>query len=222
MEIVGIVLRNGKGIEMKKTSIDFATRALDAFNKGFVTKSAKQSALDDTGTAYNVVRSKVMNARLDTRPVGEMQMTEEVSAVYWAMPHNLFGYRPSRMAGRILGVLPESTNLVAELLDLYNLRESIKGAPIVPVAKTIDQREVLVHSTIAERMNNYHQRFVESVELSQIFCGLNVVARPHWVVNEHGTRFIRTFFYLHGKLASLNMICAVAQEYEAKKKAQVA
>jgi hypothetical protein len=42
------------------------------------------------------------------------------------------------------------------------------------------------------------------------------------VVNQHGTYFWRTFWYLNGRLMPLNMICCIAQDAEKRREAEVA
>jgi hypothetical protein len=63
-------------------------------------------------------------------------------------------------------------------------------------------------------------QYARGLELHEIFGNLRVSANVHMVRNQHGTTFIRAFYYMDGKLTPLNMILAVAQEIQRREDAK--
>jgi len=216
-------------------NVDFYVgAAIDAMNAGFTSKSAQKDAMADVTRAYEILKRELADACLDARfeltgarddgsTFTYYEMTPEVNAVYWDVPSYPHQFK-TKTADVIRAAFGDRfDDLIAKAFELVALRETIKAAPVVPPVK--DEAKVVadrIVESIRERMDRLQVRYLEAIDLTTVFedgfvmKGLS--ANSHYVTNEHGTTFLRTFFYLNGKLTPLNLIIAAAQE--AKRRAE--
>lgn len=199
--------------------------ATDLFNAGFSSKAGQKRALENLSRAYNEVRDAWRNVQIAGAPHQNLDrlMTEaealERHAYFYGegsmdLPFDLHQIR-DRHFPVLDSLLPGSADAVRQLVELRN---TIKGAEIVPPAKDatkVRAAKVLVH--LKDLMERRKAQFLEAIDLTEVLGDEGVIihgltASTHYVTNEHGTTFLRTFFYLRGKLTPLNSILAGAEE----------
>lgn len=198
--------------------------ALDLFNAGFSSKAGQKRALDNLNRAYEEVRNAWHKGQIAQAPHQGLDrlMTEaealERHAFFYGVasidtPFDLHQVR-DRHFDAFEKFLPGSSDTIRRLVEL---RSTVKAAEITPPAK--DETKALakrVIESIVELMARRNAQYLEAIDLSEIVEGGVIIhgltANSHYVTNEHGTTFLRTFFYLRGKLTPLNSILAGAQE----------
>ena len=201
----------------------YIAAATNAFNEGFASKAAQKVALGDLTAAFETIRRELMDACLAarTKATGEtnsgFEMTPELKAVYWDFPSYPHLLRAKHCAQVRAAFGDRFDALLAVALELASLREAIKAATITPPVK--DETKAVaarIVETIRERMDRLNVRYLEAIDLTTVFDDGFVMkglsANSHYVTNDKGTTFLRTFFYIHGKLTPLNLILAAAQE----------
>lgn len=182
-----------------------------AFNDGFSSKSSKNNALKCLNSAYDIVRESITEIILSKPRTEDRAMTPELLDIYWdVLPESLHHWN-SKRAEKVLVVLPEVSDQVQMINELRGFRETIKAVEVVPPVKT-NSEEVRITKSIRELMEQRKTQYERGLELSDLFGGLAVHANVHYVTNQHGTTFLRAFYYMHGNLTPLNVIIAVAQE----------
>ena len=191
---------------MAKLTLDDVIAALD---KPFTSIAEQKRALDVVSRAYEKLRDGVMSRILD------LPESDERHELYWDVPSILHHVRPTD----IETYAPFGFAPVAELIEL---RHQVKDVPIVKPERVSDaeRRIEAVRATIVEEMERRKARFVEALELGRLFGGLRVTVNAHWVRNQHGTQFLRHFFYLDGRLTPLQIIIAVADHLEREQEAR--
>lgn len=196
---------------MTKSIETFETAALSLLNDGFTSKAGAKRANDELARAFDIVGRSIRDALLADRSIGGSEQAWK--DLYYDLPHNLHAFS-DKVAARYVDRFPAE---VETALRLRSIREAVKVAPIVPPAK--DETKVLaarVVEAIAERMERLGVRFLEAIDLCEVFPEFVAIkglsANSHYVTNEHGTTFLRTFYYLYGKLTPLNLILAAAEE----------
>lgn len=194
--------------------------ATELFNEGFTSKAGQKRALDNLNRAYEEVRNAWRNVQLSNAPHnGERDLTPEMwadrTAFFDAMdlPFDLHQVRDRHfpMADHFT---PGAGDVIRSLVDLRN---AIKGAVITPPVKDETKvRAARVVEHIKDLMARRNAQFLEAIDLSEVVEDGVVIhgltANSHYVTNDHGTTFLRTFFYLRGKLTPLNTILAGAEE----------
>jgi hypothetical protein len=196
---------------MTRSTTDYIDSALNAFNAGFSSKSSQQSALGDLSRAYDLVKEGVRSELLRT-PL-EQRSTPEWKTLYWDLPDYIHNWKPKH--SELFARFPEAVRAAEELVEL---RATIKAAEVVPPAKDLTKvraTKVLVH--LKDLMERRQAQYLEAIDLTEVLGKEGVIihgltANSHYVTNEHGTTFLRTFFYLRGKLTPLNSILAGAEE----------
>jgi len=193
----------------------FLNAATEAFNNGFTSKAGAKAACDDLNRVWDSIERELKDACLDLGR-GDA-MPAEANVVYWDFadyPH-LFKAKHRDMVRAAFGDRFDA--LMDFAAEVVALREAIKAAPIVaPVKDETKVEAARIVESIRERMDRLQVRYLEAIDLTTVFekgfvmKGLS--ANSHYVTNEHGTTFLRTFFYLNGKLTPLNLILAAAQE----------
>lgn len=200
---------------MTKTVETFETAALELLNAGFASKAAQKKALDEVSRAYEIVKREIANALLADRSIGG----ENWNDLYYG-PLYIHEFSEKRQAA-YLPFFPEQIAIVRRLREL---RDAIKSAAIVPPAKdeakAVEKRVV---EAIKARMERLGVRFLEAINLCEVcedFVAIKgLSANSHYVTNDRGTTFLRTFYYLNGKLTPLNLIIAAAEEAARQAKA---
>jgi hypothetical protein len=205
-----------------RLTTDYIESALNAFNAGFSSKSAQQAAISDLGRAYDLVKKSVRDELLTSAPTREERDTPEWKTLYWELPDYIHNWKP-RHSGLFSGRFPGQ---VLQAEELVKLRDTIKSAEVVPPAKDetkVRAAKVLVH--LKDLMERRQAQYLEAIDLTEVLGEEGVIihgltANTHYVTNEHGTTFLRTFFYLRGQLTPLNTILAGAEEAARRVKAQ--
>jgi hypothetical protein len=194
----------------------YSAAALDALNAGFSSKSAAKSASDDVTRAYEALRRELHDACLDLGR-GDA-MPEAAHIVYWDVPSypHQFKAKHGDMIRAAFG--DRFDDLIASAFELVALRDAIKAAPIAPPMKSeAKAMETRIVESIRDRMARLNVRYLEAIDLCELvgdecFRMKGLSANSHYVTNDRGTTFLRTFYYLNGKLTPLNLIIAAAQE----------
>lgn len=207
----------------------FLNAATEAFNNGFSSKAGAKAACDDLNRVWDSIERELKDACLAARTPDDgtnsgFKMSPEVNAVYWDFadyPH-LFKAKHIELVRAAFGDRFDA--LMDFAAEVVALRAAIKAAPIVPPVK--DEAKVIadrIVESIRERMDRLQVRYLEAIDLTTVFENGFVMkglsANSHYVTNEHGTTFLRTFFYLNGKLTPLNLIIAAAQEAKRRSEA---
>jgi hypothetical protein len=111
----------------------------------------------------------------------------------------------------LLTAIPSLKDQVQQIEELLELRNTMKDAEIVQPTKTVSAEEKIMMS-IKEIMELRKTQYERGLNLYDLFNGLPVTANVHYVTNQHGTTFLRAFYYMSGVLTPLNVIVAVLQE----------
>jgi len=185
----------------------YKNQAIDLLNKGFTSKASKKNALSQILYAYEALTGMIREELLNV-PIEERLKTEEHSKLYWGLPAypHIWNKKHSKLSS---ARFPKETK---EIEILVELRNAIKETEVVPLVKIETPEQIKankIEKTIEEIMEAKKVRFLEGYSLTEEFGGLEVTANSHWGMNQHGTQFIRTFYYLFGKVTALNTICAI-------------
>lgn len=201
---------------MARTTSFYIERATAAFEKGFTSKSAVKSATDDLNSAAELLRKEIHAICLAMRD-GENVMPERADKAYW-MNTDLHLWNSKRHA-ELLENLPEAESIANQYDDLAELRTAIKAAPVVKFERQADERVERIQKSIRDLMDLRKSQYERGLKLYDLFDGLPVSATAHYVVNQYGTEFIRTFYKLNGVVTPLQIILGVmdtkAREAEA-------
>lgn len=203
---------------MTRTVEFFVSRATDKFEAGFTSKAARKDTLADLGSAAALLRKAIHAICLDAPRSENREMPERFNNAYW-MNTDLHLWNAKRRA-ELLGYLPEAEAIANQYDDLAALRGQIKNAEIVKVERKADEREERVMKSIRDMMELRKSQYERGLRLHDLFNGLPVTGNVHYVTNQHGTTFLRTFYYLYGELTPLKVIIGVmdtkAREAEGK------
>lgn len=190
-----------------KSPQDHFDKATELFNAGFYSQAAKKRAADYLNRAYYLIKSQIQHEILEQRKASPEQF-EALTDLYYSVPdlHHWKEKHDTLFSGYPLHV--------EQIKMLIELRGAIKGAEIITVERPeIEVKAELVRKTIAEEMAQRKQQYIENLDLAKLFNGLSVSVNAHYVNHHKGTVYTRYFFYLRGKLTSLNMIMAVAYAF---------
>lgn len=190
---------------MTRTASYYVDSALAAYNAGFTSKSGKQNAIADLNRAYDLgVKGMIHDELLQ---LDRAERDEQWNTLYWGIP-DLHNWKPKH--SELFARFSENVALAEQLVAF---RASIKEAPVnAPVRSEPSPYEVKARETLMELIQRRRTQYLEAVALGEVFGGLPVTANTHLVTNEHGTTFLRTFFYLRGEFTPLNTIIAAAEE----------
>lgn len=195
--------------------IEHAVEMIDA---GFSSKAQQKRANEKLNSAYDQIQSWVhaaaCNIALEIDPKREDQEAWAAKVREYDIPFNLHQVRD-----RHIEKTAEISKEVAEKISLLlEMREAVKAQKVEKVEKKQkSEYQVRAEKTLTELLKKRQEQYLEAVELGRIFEGLPVSANTHYVVNEHNTEFLRTFYYLNGKLTPLNVIIAAAEELAREK-----
>ena len=190
----------------------------------FNTKSAQKDVVTDLSRAYEELREVVNVEYLETVPY-EDRRTMQMSPInlrkhelYCALPYSLAHFR-AKHADEILALYPHLSNIVDRMNTLFAFRDEVRETPIMRVEpKAKDPMTEKVERTIIDIMAKCKADYAHGISLMEVFGYMNITASVHVVVNQYGTRFHRSFYYMDGRLTRLNVIIAVYQEMEDRKK----
>lgn len=194
--------------------------ALQAMDEGFSSKAAQKRALEDLGRAYDHTEEAFRTLVRDTYAPGPDHSDEEwvdyiARLNEFETPHCLHQVRQRH----IEKVSELSPNLAAKIALLADVRAEAKGQEVAPPAPKAEKSEyeVKVERTLKEEMERLQTQYLRAVDLARIFNGVPVSANSHMVTNQHGTTFVRTFYFMDGKLTRLNLIIAAAEQVAREK-----
>jgi hypothetical protein len=191
-------------------------------NDTFPSKAAQKREFEKLARVFEKLVDRVTNVigekcRAEETVVDHVvtrtEKGETINADFWAVAclglHN-FREKHAVIFDRYLpGSADEGRALFAE-------RQAIKAIPVVTPSKknTLEQRVVAtVVKSLEEKQAGYLEQYEFCKHVGGVdFSGLSVSVSAHWVTNQYGTTFVRHFWYLHGKLTPLNVICAIAQK----------
>lgn len=117
----------------------YVTAAVEAFEAGFATKTAKTNALAALGRAFDILRERIAQMCLDSGGP-ERQMPKPQQELYWAMPYQLNNWRPKH-AAQVAKLFNEGAQIAAQIDRLVELRAQINDAEVAPKAPTKAARE---------------------------------------------------------------------------------
>lgn len=207
---------DAKTIERVETRMVYAHDMLEA---GFASEAARKKALDKLNNAYEIlqvhVSALIANDIWNQIPgEGDQEARSEMFNKA-ELPFSLHHVREKHV------MIFESYECGSIVKDMLELRAAIKDAHVAVVPKTdrIERKAAEVRQTIVQEMERRRARYIEELDIARMLGGkLNVTARSHYVIGHKGTKFVRSFFYLNGKLTALNTIIAVADQIERENK----
>lgn len=191
----------------------YVNRANEKFELGFTSMASQKDALQNLNHAYDILKDDIRKFCL-TFP--RENRTEQQDNVYYSIPHDLHQWK-AKHTSLVLSVFPHAETLTAQIENLVELRNTIKSAEIVKVERKANDKVATITKTIHEMIALRKSQFETGMKLCEVFGNLPVSMNWHYVVNQHGTSFIRVFYYMDGKLTPLNMICYIIEQNDLKK-----
>ena len=199
---------------LTRTAETYITRATEAFNAGFNSKAGQQAALAALNTAYDYRREIARKWQLEAAPrTFEGFGYDPVRSDWFGAREVPFDHHNVR--DKHLPIFIEAGVPAEHINELRELRAQIKAAPVnAPVRREPSKFEVQARETMMELIQRRGEQYLRAIDLAGIFNGLPVSANTHYCVNDHGTGYLRTFWYLAGEFTPLNVIIAAAEELE--------
>lgn len=206
-----------------RTIETYVAEATAAYEAGFTSKAGQKRAFEALGRAYSILRDRAHDAICKAAPFNrldrDLTASEwETRGAYFAardMPFDLHNVR-----ARHIDLMAQYGVEAAEVTQLVELRAAIKAAPVVKIERSTEtERVVKVREGILDMMKRRGEQYNRALAVADIFNGLPVHANVHLCVNEHGTQYVRAFFYLAGEFTPLNVILAAADELARRKDA---
>lgn len=191
-----------------------AFTAIDGGNGSFPTKSAQKEALTHLNRAYGTLRD-IFTQEIAAKHLPNRQPTDNEWDEYLVvrdqtdLPFDLHQIRDRH----ITMMRGHNEDLGLRLLALRDARYEAKAMPIAAPKPKAEPSpyQVKAERSLLDLMKRRESQYLEAVELGKIFNGLPVSANTHLVVNQYGTEYLRTYYYLNGKLTPLNVIIAAAE-----------
>lgn len=196
-------------INKKQTVQDYIDSAIELWEEGFTSMASKKRCLEKLNTAYSFL-SGGLSYEYGTIP--REKRNDKWEELYWMIPHNLFQWKSKHSEAHSSDNLSSIVNKIDKLVDLRNAVKETDITPPIKSEEKIFKDRVL--KSIEEIMKAKKVQFLEGYELTEIFGNARVNVSSHYVTNQFGTTFIRNFFYLYGKLTSLNMILAIIGKHK--------
>ena len=178
----------------------------------YSTKAEQKRDLENLNHQFrllnNILHQKKIDICLKADPTGGEKYWELVSS--FNIPHNLH-----QMSDKVISKLEvEFKDEMLKVRGLLLAREEIKNTPIVKMEPQNKFELDLVDramKSLKELMDYRQVQFERGIELVEIFGELPVTANVHWVTNQHGTHFMRVFWYMAGEFTPFQVISAAAQ-----------
>jgi hypothetical protein len=196
---------------MARTVEFYIDRANAMFEAGFTSKAGQRNALDDLNRAHDLMCRAIQELYL---AIPHANRTEAQTNVYWGLA-DLHVWKAKHSA-LVLDTFPEARPFVEQIEALVELRLAIKAAEVVKAERKEDVRVARITKSIRDEMELRKAQYARGLELHDLFNGLPVYANVHMVTNQHGTTFLRAFYYMAGVLTPLNVILAVLDEKQEK------
>lgn len=195
---------------MARTVEFYVNQANEKFETGFTTMAAQKQALQDLGRAYEILTQEIQDLYL---AIPRAERTEAQDNVYWGLANYLNNWKPKHTS-LVLNVFPQAEIFTSQIETLAELRKTIKSAEIVKVERIANPKIATVTKTIHDMVALRKEQFQTGMKLCEVFGNLPVSINWHYVTNQHGTSFIRVFYFMANKLTPLNMILAILEEQE--------
>lgn len=199
---------------MSRTVEFYLDRATAAFECGFTSKAAQKRVFEDLGRAYEMLTDCIKDKLLEFCRGIPQEVEEDRNVfidLYYDLPHNLHQWK-KKHSEAVIKLLPDLKDVVAQIESLVEFRVAVKAAPIVKVERSSEKEAVeRVTKSVMEIMERRKEQYNHALDLYDLFNGLPVHANVHYVVNQHGTVFLRAFYYLNHTLTPLSVIIAAAQ-----------
>lgn len=188
---------------------DYIDNAIELWEKGFTSKASKKRCLEKLNYAYPYLARNIRSIYAETP---QEKRNDEWHRLYWMVPNDLFQWKEKHNQAHNADNL---VHIVKKIDSMAKLRMAIKETEITPPMKSEEKIvKDYVLKSIEEIMEAKRVQFLEGYELTELFGNARVNVSSHYVTNQHGTTFVRNFFYLHGKLTSLNMILAIVGKHK--------
>jgi hypothetical protein len=199
---------------MAKTVETYINRATEQFEAGFTSKAAQKRALEDVNRAFELARKSIQDWCLgkmhDHYQASGERGLPEVDALYYGLPMYPHEWRVKH-AEMVRALHPEADEAIALFDQIVDLRNAIKNTEIVKIERKANEQIERVYKSVREIMELRKSQYAHGLKLHDLFGGLHITANVHSVVNEHGTQFLRAFYYMSGVLTPLQIIIAVMQ-----------
>ena len=192
---------------MTRTAAFYTDRANTAFEAGFTSKAAKQAALGDITRAYELLRAEITSLVLN---IAHDERTAAHNDVYWNLPAYPHQWKAKHRT-LSLSVFPQTAATCDQIEELAAFRAAVKDADVVKVERQANERVERVQKSIRDILEQRQADYARGLDLSKLFGGLSVTVNVHLVTNQHGTTFLRAFYFMHGRMTALGVILAVAQ-----------
>jgi len=189
---------------MARTFEFYVERATKLFEAGFTSKAGQKDALSDVSRAYEMLRSQIQFMCLE---IPHAERTQPQDDVYWGLP-DLHNWK-QKHAELVMQVFPQAVDILGQIEDMAKLRAAIKGAEIVKAERTTSARAEAIVKSIRQIMDERKAQYARGLKVWDMFNGLPVSVNVHLVVNQHGTEFLRAFYFMAGVMTPLNVILAV-------------
>lgn len=190
-------------------------KALSSLDAGFKSKAARQDAIGLLNRAYSMLqdayRPMVWSLfKGDRHQQSDLDEFFSTTIQEYEVPFDLHHVRERHIAK----VAELSEDISQRINFLVESRQAIKDAPIAAPTpkKEPSAYQVKAEKTLFELIELRKTQYLRAVELGRIFNGLPVTANTHLVINQYGTQYLRTFYFLYGELTPLNVIIAAAEK----------
>ena len=195
---------------MARTVEFYVNQANEKFEAGFTSMASQKQALQDLGRAYDILTQEIQDLYL---AIPRAERSEAQDNVYWGLANYLNNWK-AKHTTLVLNVFPQAEIFTSQIETLVELRETIKSAEIVKVEAKTNPRAEAVTKSIHDMIALRKTQFQTGMKLCEVFGDLPVSLNWHYVTNQHGTSFIRVFYFMANKLTPLNMILAVLEQQE--------
>jgi len=182
--------------------------ATEKFEAGFTSAAGQKRALEDVNHAFDWCTSVIKQWCLKVRQENYPTTGEDVHPIYWDMPGYPHQWRVKH-SETLREIYPEADTMVPLIEQIVELRRAIRDAEVVKLERKASDREESVVKSIREIMEMRKAQYARGLKLFDLFKGLPVTANVHQVVNQHGTQFLRAFYYMEGRMTPLSIILAV-------------
>jgi hypothetical protein len=184
-------------LEFKKAQ-EYRAQVEEALSQPITSKAAQKRLLEALGRVYEWGFHQHLIDWTDTPEAPE-------GLTFWEVPIDLH-----HCAGKKFKSNFAAFPRLAELDALLELRNAVKEAEIVAVERKEEVVEAVVRE-VRESLEAAKIRVGQHVSLAERW-GVGISVSPHYVRNVTGTLGFRVFWYLNGRLCSLNTIAAIVHQ----------
>ncbi|EGT3611227.1 hypothetical protein FAP59_16665 [Morganella morganii] len=193
-------------------------KAIDMVNNGFSSLACKKRALAEINRAYEYVRDHISNVLLDVRLKSiEQNYIDKINDIYYDIPMYCHNYRQSH-EDKLLELIPENKDIICLLMELQIFRTNVNNISVIKPENNnaFGNFKIEKYENLKDKMERLKKQYDHALSCAEFFGGLPVTSNIHLCINQHGTRYVRAFFYLDGKLTPLRLIMAAMEEAKRK------